>query len=101
ECPPTFNAEPWQVVGVIAGGPEALVRAVEGAEDVREQGGRDLAARQITPHDLVVGIATSGRTPYVLGALEYARSVGAKTVGIACNENAEAVALADVGVTLL
>ena len=101
ECPPTFNAEPWQVVGVIAGGSQALVRAVEGAEDVRDQGGRDLAAHNLSSRDLVVGIATSGRTPYVLGAIEYARSIGAKSVGLACNEDAEVVALADVGVTLL
>src|SRR6187200_1630236 len=75
ECPPTFNAEPWQVVGVIAGGSKALVSAVEGAEDSRSQGGRDLAAQNLAPRDVVVGIATSGRTPYVLGALDYARSV--------------------------
>jgi N-acetylmuramic acid 6-phosphate etherase len=88
-------------VGLIAGGSAALVRAIEGAEDDRNQGATDLAALDLKAVDLVVGIATSGRTPYVLGAIEYARSVGAKTVGLACNENADVTALADVGITLL
>lgn len=101
ECPPTFNSDPRQVVGLIAGGSAALVRAIEGAEDDRSQGATDLAALDLQSVDLVVGIATSGRTPYVLGAVEYARSVGAKTVGLACNENAEVTAMADVGITLL
>jgi N-acetylmuramic acid 6-phosphate etherase len=101
ECPPTFNSDPRQVVGLIAGGSAALVRAIEGAEDDRNQGATDLAALDLKAVDLVVGIATSGRTPYVLGAIEYARSVGAKTVGLACNENADVTALADVGITLL
>jgi N-acetylmuramic acid 6-phosphate etherase len=101
ECPPTFNSDPRQVVGLIAGGSAALVRAIEGAEDDRNQGATDLAALDLKAVDLVVGVATSGRTPYVLGAIEYARSVGAKTVGLACNENADVTALADVGITLL
>jgi N-acetylmuramic acid 6-phosphate etherase len=73
------------VVGVIAGGPAALTRAVEGAEDHPERGAGDLEAIGLRPGDLVVGIATSGRTPYVLGAVDYARSIGAATVGITCN----------------
>lgn len=101
ECPPTFNSDPRQVVGVIAGGQAALVRAIEGAEDDRGQGGKDLATLEVDSRDVVIGIATSGRTPYVLGAIEYARSVGAKSVGIACNEKAEVSLIADVGVTLL
>jgi len=101
ECPPTFNSDPRQVVGLIAGGSAALVRAIEGAEDDRNQGATDLAALDLKAVDLVVGIATSGRTPYVLGAIEYARSVGAKTVGLACNEIADVTAIADVGITLL
>ncbi|HEX8202141.1 MAG TPA: N-acetylmuramic acid 6-phosphate etherase [Isosphaeraceae bacterium] len=85
ECPPTFGTPPAMVVGLIAGGPAALTRAVEGAEDHPERGAADLAALAVTDHDLVVGIATSGRTPYVLGAVREARSRGAATVGIACN----------------
>src|SRR5437899_2883986 len=73
ECPPTFNSPPGQVVGVIAGGPTALTQAVEGAEDRAEQAERDLQALQLGSKDVLVGIATSGRTPYVLGALSYAR----------------------------
>jgi N-acetylmuramic acid 6-phosphate etherase len=73
------------VVGLIAGGPAALTRAVEGAEDDPARGAADLERIGLGPGDLVVGIATSGRTPYVLGAVRYARSIGAATVGIACN----------------
>jgi N-acetylmuramic acid 6-phosphate etherase len=85
ECPPTFSTPPEMVVGLIAGGPTALTRAVEGAEDDPERGAGDLRALRVSDHDLVVGIATSGRTPYVLGAVREARSTGAATVGIACN----------------
>lgn len=85
ECPPTFNSPPGMVVGIIAGGREALTRPIEGAEDDPAQGASDLLALDVTEKDLVVGIATSGRTPYVLGAVEAAREVGATTVGIACN----------------
>ncbi len=86
ECPPTFNSRPEQVVGLIAGGHTALTRAVEGAEDDPERGAADLLALEPGPNDIVIGIATSGRTPYVLGAVELAKSRGAFTVGIACNE---------------
>ena len=85
ECPPTFNSPPGMVVGLIAGGHTALTRAVEGAEDDPEAGADDLRALGLTADDLVVGIASSGRTPYVLGAVDEARRVGATTVGIACN----------------
>lgn len=85
ECPPTFGTDPSMVVGLIAGGPQALTRAIEGAEDSPEQGAADLAGLEPTPRDLVVGIATSGRTPYVLGAVDHARERGIATVGIACN----------------
>lgn len=85
ECPPTFGTDPGQVVGLIAGGPPALTRAIEGAEDDAERGAADLAALDPTPVDLVVGIASSGRTPYVLGAVRWARARGIATVGIACN----------------
>src|SRR5215831_7794963 len=83
ECPPTFNSPPSQVVGVIAGGPSAITRAVEGAEDHPEYAERDLETLGLSAKDVVVGIATSGRTPYVLGAVAYARRLGAATVGLA------------------
>src|SRR5262245_19636956 len=89
ECPPTFNSPPGQVVGVIAGGPAALTRAVEGAEDHPEFGEQDLKALNFSAQDVFVGIATSGRTPYVLGAADYARSVGGATIGLACNTDSE------------
>jgi N-acetylmuramic acid 6-phosphate etherase len=89
ECPPTFNAPPGQVVGAIAGGPAALTRVVEGAEDHPEYGERDLEALGVGARDVVVGIATSGRTPYVLGAVAFARRQGAFTIGLSCNTDAE------------
>ncbi len=85
ECPPTFGVSPDVVVGLIAGGEGAFVKAVEGAEDSRELGKADLEAISLTPKDLVVGIAASGRTPYVLGGLAYANSLGCKTAAISCN----------------
>ncbi len=96
ECPPTFRTPPEMVVGIIAGGPKALVRAVEGLEDHPELGRRDLEQIQLSPKDVVVGIATSGRTPYVLGALEYARQLGAATVGISCTPDPQLAQLAQV-----
>ena len=85
ECPPTFGVSPDVVVGLIAGGERAFVKAVEGAEDSRELGKADLEAIGLTPKDLVVGIAASGRTPYVLGGLAYANNLGCKTAAISCN----------------
>src|SRR6516162_9598737 len=85
ECPPTFSTPPEMVVGLIAGGPSALTRAVEGAEDDPDRGAADIAAMSVGDHDLVVGIATSGRTPYVLGAIREARRRGATTIGLSCN----------------
>jgi N-acetylmuramic acid 6-phosphate etherase len=96
ECPPTFNAAPGQVIGVIAGGPEALTRAIEGAEDHPEHGARDLESLGVSNRDAVVGIATSGRTPYVLGAVAHARKQGAFTIGIACNTDAELNPIVDL-----
>lgn len=96
ECPPTFGTDPSQVVGLIAGGPAALTRAVEGAEDDRAQGARDLDALRVGPSDLVVGIAASGRTPYVLGAVERAKELGATTVGVACNRPSLLGAIVDL-----
>lgn len=89
ECPPTFGVSPDLIVGLIAGGEQAFIKAVEGAEDSRELGAEDLRSRHLTSKDLVVGIAASGRTPYVLGGLELARQEGCRTVAISCNANAE------------
>jgi len=88
ECPPTFNSPPGQVVGLIAGGHDALVRAIEGAEDVPQTAVGDLQAIAFSPADVLCGIATSGRTPYVLGGLEYGRGLGAFTIGLTCNHDA-------------
>lgn len=85
ECPPTFGVSPETVVGLIAGGERAFIKAVEGAEDSAELGRQDLANIGLTECDVVVGIAASGRTPYVIGGLEYARQMGCHTVGISCN----------------
>ena len=85
ECPPTFGVPKEMVVGLIAGGEKAFIEAVEGAEDSRELAVEDLKAHGLTANDLVVGIAASGRTPYVLGGLDYAKSVGCHTAAIACN----------------
>lgn len=89
ECPPTFSADPGQVVGLIAGGDRALRHAIEGAEDSSEAGLSDLESIDFSGRDVVVGIAASGSTPYVLGALRYARSVGATTIGLTCNAGTE------------
>ena len=96
ECPPTFGTRPEMVVGLIAGGPQALTRAVEGAEDSRELAASDLAAIGLSARDVLVGIATSGRTPYVLGGLAHARAVGAFAIGFACNDNSELEPLTDL-----
>lgn len=88
ECVPTFNIEPGQVTGIIAGGAKALTQSIEGAEDHPEYGAADLKQIGLGPLDVAVGIATSGRTPYVIGGLAYARSVGAFAVGLSCNQNA-------------
>jgi N-acetylmuramic acid 6-phosphate etherase len=85
ECPPTFGSDPQAVVGIIAGGPDAVFRSREGAEDDMNQSGLDLAAIALNESDTLIGITASRRTPYVLGGLEYARSVGAATVLLICN----------------
>jgi N-acetylmuramic acid 6-phosphate etherase len=89
ECPPTFGTNPDLVVGLIAGGEKAFVKAVEGAEDSKELAIEDLKANNLTDKDVVVGIAASGRTPYVIGGLEYANEVGAVTASIAITYNSE------------
>ena len=85
ECPPTFGVKPEVVVGLIAGGEQAFIKAKEGAEDDRELGKQDLVDRGLTKDDLVIGLAASGRTPYVLGGLEYAKEVGCHTAAVTCN----------------
>lgn len=87
ECPPTFNTRPGQVVGLIAGGRDALTRPIEGAEDSTDAAVRDLQQIELSHRDALVGIATSGRTPYVLGGLEYANQIGAFTIGLSCNRD--------------
>lgn len=99
ECPPTFGIEHGIVVGIIAGGDTAIRRAVEFAEDDREQGWKDLLEYNINANDTVVGIAASGTTPYVLGALEKAKSEGILTGGISCNPDSPLANLADFPMT--
>jgi len=96
EIPPTFGVPPGLVQGVIAGGRGALVRAVEGAEDSAALGKHDMAAKQITRQDVVVGLTASGSTPYVLGALQYARSRGAATVAVTCNRRSRIARVAQI-----
>jgi N-acetylmuramic acid 6-phosphate etherase len=96
ECPPTFSTPPELVVGLIAGGYEALTRAVEGAEDRPELAVADLGRVRFSSADVLVGIATSGRTPYVIGGLEYARSLKAFTIGLACNAGSAISSVSDL-----
>jgi N-acetylmuramic acid 6-phosphate etherase len=99
ECPPTFNSSPGQVVGIIAGGYEALTRAVEGAEDRPELAEADLRSLQVGSNDVVVGIATSGRTPYVVAGIQFAKRQGCFTIALVCNEGASASREADLAIT--
>ncbi|GMG95634.1 N-acetylmuramic acid 6-phosphate etherase [Tepidimicrobium xylanilyticum] len=101
ECPPTFGTPPEMVQGLIAGGEEAFVKAIEGAEDSMELGADDLKNIELNSKDIVVGIAASGRTPYVKGALNYAKEIGCKTVAIACNKNSEIGAIADIAIEVV
>ncbi|MGQ4381987.1 N-acetylmuramic acid 6-phosphate etherase [Streptomyces sp. SAS_270] len=101
ECPPTFNTDPSQVVGLIAGGPEAMVTSVEGAEDSRELAAADLTRLSLTADDTVVGVSASGRTPYAIGAVEHARAQGALTIGLSCNAGSALAAAADHGIEVV
>ena len=101
ECPPTFGVAPEVVVGLIAGGEKAFVKAVEGAEDSRELGRQDLVDINLEERDIVIGIAASGRTPYVLGGLAYAREVGCHTVGISCNPGSAVGAAAELAIEVV
>jgi len=98
ECPPTFGTDPGEVLGLIAGGERAFLQAVEGAEDNPDLAVADLRAVGATAADVIVGLAASGRTPYVVGGLDHARSIGAATVSISCNVGAEISAHADVAI---
>jgi N-acetylmuramic acid 6-phosphate etherase len=101
ECPPTFNTDPSRVVGLIAGGPDAVVTSVEGAEDSRNLARADLETLALTPDDTVVGISASGRTPYAIGAVEHARALGCLTIGLACNPGSPLAAAADHGIEIV
>ncbi len=100
ECVPTFSVSPQLVQGVIAGGNEAMLRSIEGAEDNAEAGKQDLHERGASSADVVCGIAASGRTPYVIGALQYARELGAPCIAIACNSESPIAAIADVAISV-
>lgn len=98
ECPPTYSTEPDIVQGVIAGGESALFKAVEGAEDSFEGGREDMEAAGLRKSDILVGIAASGRTPYVLGAMAYAKELGCVTVAVTCNKRSEMNEAADIDI---
>ena len=98
ECPPTFGTASEAVLAVMAGGSRALTRALEGSEDDAVQGRRDLAARKVGPRDVVVGLTASGRTPYTLAALSYARSRRATTVAVTCNPGSPATRAARIAI---
>ena len=98
ECPPTFGVSPEMVKGIIAGGERALRHPIEGAEDSKEQAVVDLQTIQFSSKDVLVGIAASGRTPYVIGALEYAKSLGSVTVSIASNPNSAMANIVDIAI---
>lgn len=99
ECPPTFGTPAEQVVGLIAGGHKAILKAVENAEDNRELAVSDLKALNFSEKDVLVGIAASGRTPYVLGGMEYALSLGATVAAVSCNPDSEMSRLASIAIT--
>lgn len=98
ECPPTFGVDYNKVIGLIAGGDQAFVKAQEGAEDSEALGREDLVKLPLTANDLVIGIAASGRTPYVIGGLKYAKEVGCRTATIACNDDSEIGKYADIAI---
>ena len=98
ECPPTFSVRPELVRALIAGGPSAVFQAVEGAEDDAAQGAADLRELAFSSRDVLVGLAASGRTPYVLGAMTYARELGATVIAVTCCPGSEMDAFADIGI---
>ncbi|KII79391.1 N-acetylmuramic acid 6-phosphate etherase [Vibrio renipiscarius] len=101
ECPPTYGTPAEQVVGLIAGGHQAILKAVENAEDSPQLAVADLQALNLTDKDVVVGIAASGRTPYVIGGMEYARNTGAFVASIVCNPSCPMIAAADVAIVTI
>jgi N-acetylmuramic acid 6-phosphate etherase len=101
ECPPTFGVSPDLVIGLLAGGDKAFRKAVEGAEDSKTLGTEDLKAINLNNRDVVIGIAASGRTPYVVYGLKYAREIGCKTVAIVNNSNSEMAEVADIAIELV
>ena len=101
ECPPTFSASPEQFIGLIAGGPSAFLKAVEGAEDSFDLGKEDLIKHKVNNKDTIIGLAASGRTPYVIGGLKYGKEIGCKTVSISCNLNSEIGKIADVKIEVI
>lgn len=98
ECPPTYSTSPDMIMGLLAGGESAMFQAVEGAEDDPELGEEDLKKITFTKKDVLVGIAASGRTPYVIGAMKYAKSLGATMLGVTCCKGSEIDRLADIGI---
>ena len=101
ECPPTFGVTPDKIIGLIAGGEKAFIQAVEGAEDSRDLGKEDLQKYHLKKDDLVIGIAASGRTPYVLGGLDYARQTGCRTAAISCNAGSAVGQAADLAIEVV
>ena len=101
ECPPTFNTDPGRVIGLIAGGSKALRQAIEGAEDAADQGADDLRAIDLEARDVVVGITASGTAPYVLGGMQYAREIGASTIGISCNHGSPVSTAATIAISVV
>ncbi len=99
ECPPTYGSDPDLVIGLIAGGHKAILKAVENAEDNEELGATDLQQIGFNHKDILVGIAASGRTPYVIGSMNYAKSVGAKVAALSCNANSPMAEIADINIT--
>jgi len=98
ECPPTYGTPPEQVIGLIAGGQRAILQAVENAEDSLTLGVEDLKALNFNSRDVLVGIAASGRTPYVISAMQYAKSLNATTVALSCNKGSEMARIADIAI---
>ncbi len=101
ECPPTFGTSPEEVVGLIAGGEKAFIKAVEGAEDSEELATHDLKEIKLSKNDIVVGIAASGRTPYVIGGLKYAKEIGAATVAVSCNKGSKIGEEAEIAIEVV
>lgn len=99
ECPPTYGVSEELVQGIIAGGNEAIFRAKEGAEDSKTLAVEDLKNKNINENDTIVGLAASGRTPYVIGGLEYANKIGALTISVTCNDNSEIAKIAKISIT--